>query len=222
MTVSKLAPALLALILAQPLWASEDAGHDDHDHGHGDAAEHSHEEGHDHGDDHAHDEDHAGDDHGHDHDHDHDQAGHDHVHGAAVLTLKVSGQIVEARLTLPGGDLFAEDTADEMKTVATATDLFSAAGTGIALPGTAGCEQISFAVTKSEIEEGDHDGHHDYSAREIQLCQTPEALAEIGITAFTAFSSLETVKLYLDAPDYAVEATLDPDVTAIRTAPLTN
>ncbi len=202
MTATKLAPALLALILAQPVWASEDAGHDDHDHGHGDAAEHSHEEGHDHGDDHAHD---AG--HDHDHDDDHDHAGHDHVHGAA---------------TLPGGDLFPDETADEMKTLVTASDLFEAGGTGIALPDAAECERITLEVSKSEIEEGGHAGHKDYTARDVHLCQAPEALDRIGITAFTAFSSLSSVKLYLDAPDYAVEATLAPDVTAIRTAPLTN
>src|SRR6056297_2241833 len=98
--------ALLALgpALAVPHAAAKaDEGHDRdhaeaHDHGHDD---HGH-------DDHGHD-DHGHDDHAHDEaadDHDHDHA---HVHGQAQLSIVFDGFLMDTTLTLPGGDLFADD-----------------------------------------------------------------------------------------------------------------
>lgn len=106
-------PALLALILAGPTWASEEHGHD-HDHGHEEKPAHneSHEDGHDeHGDEHAED-DHGDEHHGHEGEH----GGHEEEGGvelspeqmaaAGIVVTALRPQTLHETVRAPGEVMF--------------------------------------------------------------------------------------------------------------------
>ena len=178
------------------------------DHADGDAhgtEEHAH-------DDHAHEE-HAQDDHG------HDDHGHAHVHGAGGMSVTLEGYMLGATLTVPGGDLFvSEDEADH--TLAEAARIVPGARALFAIPEAAGCAAATSNIEVTEIAEGDHAGHTDWTLSFGLICAEPSALEALDLAVFDTLPELERVQLEIAVDDrFRLEAEMAPDTGPVTLRP---
>lgn len=194
-----LAGALLpALLLASGMQAAAQA-HDDHAHG-----------------DHAHG-DHAHDDHAHD-EHTHDGHAHDHVHGLGLMRVTINGYMLEAELTLPGCDLFQSDD-DAAHTAEAAAARVPAATALFAIPEAAGCAPATSDVAVSEIAEGDHAGHTDWTLAFGLVCAEPAALTALNLSVFDTLPDLEGVRLTVEGDRFRLEADVGPGTGPVTLRP---
>ena len=120
---------------------------------------------------------------------DHDHA--EHEHGMGRLDATVAGSQLRIDLTLTGRDLFGEDEAASLEG---AREMLEDTASFVALPEAAGCEMAAMDVVETVVEEeGEHEGHRDYTAYHVLDCASPEALAEITVTAFETLDGLDKV-----------------------------
>ncbi len=198
--------ALLCTFLPAAALAQDDHAHGD---GHGSEAQ-AHE-------DHGH-EDHGHEDHGHE-DHGHEDHGHDHVHGAGGMSVTLEGYMLGATLTVPGGDLFvSEDEADH--TLAEAARIVPGARALFAIPEAAGCAAATSNIEVTEIAEGDHAGHTDWTLSFGLICAEPDALEALDLAVFDTLPELERVQLEITVDDrFRLEAEMAPDTGPVTLRP---
>ena len=127
---------------------------------------------------------------------------------------------MELAVEMPGGNLFPETLDKDARTLPAAATRFAEAGMGLAIPQEADCQQLTFTVDLHEIEKGDHAGHSQVTARQMLLCQRPEAFETLQITAFESFENIDDVILHAERDGYQVEADLAADAPVVQMAPL--
>ena len=124
-----------------------------------------------------------------DHDHDHDHA--EHEHGLGRLDVTVAGSQLRLDLTLTGRDLFGKDEAASLEG---AREMLRDTASFVSVPEAAGCEMAATDVAETVIEEeGEHEGHRDYTAYHVLDCASPDALDGITVTAFETVDGLEEI-----------------------------
>lgn len=122
---------------------------------------------------------------------DHDHA--EHEHGLGRLDVAMAGSQLRVDLTLTGAELFGEDHREEAS-LEDARAMLEDTASLVAVPEAAGCELSALDVVETVVEEeGDHEGHRDYTAYHVFGCASPDALTEITVTAFEAVDGLEEV-----------------------------
>lgn len=210
--------------------AGEPHSHNGEMHSHDGGEPHSHDEGeavqpaaapdaHDEGEDHSHEADAGDHDHGEDadHDHAHDQAsgaGTVHVHGAAEMSVAVTGDTLSLGLITPLANLGLSESAPQDEA---ARDAQAAVREALTDPATLfDIDPAAACATQDASILFDYDGAHGEAVIDYTLACANGVPGRIGFAGFKAYPGIEDVALVILTDAGTTGRTLDAGDAEIR------